>query len=125
MSEMFADFEARRADSAEKKLTAMREQIPALERRIARLEARKGVTEGDLKKALLALAPLINKRIEESTEGLMRWKGVYQKALNYQRGDCVTHGGNLWFALRDMDSAAGAPGTDEGAALWAMMTKSK
>lgn len=127
MSEMVADFEARRADAAEKKLKSLREQLPALEKRIAALEARKtgGITEADMQKALLKLAPLIRERIDEATEGLMRYRGVFQRADSYARGDSVTVDGALFYCIKTVEGSSGRPGSDEAASFWQLMAKTR
>ena len=36
------------------------------------------------------------------------YRGVYQRADQYQRGDAATHGGQLWVATKDTSSTPGA-----------------
>lgn len=38
-------------------------------------------------------------RIDELEKSGARFRGVYQRAANYRRGDQVTHSGSLWTAL--------------------------
>src|SRR5207248_9855794 len=69
----------------------------------------------------------IKKRIagvEVKAEGALRYRGVYAgaaEASKYRQGDCVTHGGCLFYAYED--APAGKPG-DGANTGWVLMAKS-
>jgi hypothetical protein len=46
---------------------------------------------------LKAFTPL-RERIEAVEATGVRYQGIYQKAQEYRRGDCVTHDGSMWIA---------------------------
>lgn len=120
-----ADYEARRADSAERKLKAVKE---TLERRVAALEARPaGVSQHELNRQLgsiiKGIAGPIKEAIDKATNGAMCYRGIHQRAEQYHKGDAVTSDGALWFCIRDVDGAEGKPGGNEAAAAWQLMAK--
>jgi hypothetical protein len=47
----------------------------------------------------------------------LRYLGVYQRAMDYRRGDATTHDGSLWIAT---DDTRGQPGVD---ANWQLAVK--
>lgn len=59
----------------------------------------------------------LTERVDSVAARGLKYAGVYQRALDYERGDVVTHKGSAWIALRD---AATEPGdTPE----WQLMVK--
>jgi hypothetical protein len=60
------------------------------------------------------LPPLIHRikamedRLAEAETRGLQYMGIHQRALDYKRGDVVTHGGSLWIALRATGDAPGA-----------------
>lgn len=73
------------------------------------------------------LAPLSERlaELEKRQAGAMNWRGVFQRAQTYKRGDCATSDGGLWFCIRDVDGSAGKPGADEVAQSWQLTTKTR
>ena len=57
------------------------------------------------------------RRREHRVDGVMRYRGVFQRALEYKAGDAVTCDGALWVALRDVEAAGEKPGTAGGDAF--------
>jgi len=64
------------------------------------------------------LDPLI-RRIEvlEKRQKAMHFRGVFQRAESYQRGNFTTHDGSLWAAVKD---DPGVPGDGDG---WQLCAK--
>jgi len=64
------------------------------------------------------LDPLI-RRIEalEKQQKAVRFRGVFQRAESYQRGNFATHDGSLWAAVKD---DPGTPGDGDG---WQLCAK--
>ena len=60
-------------------------------------------------------------RLEEVEKNGVRYCGVYQRALNYRRGDQVTHDGARHIALRDIQPCE-APLKSDG---WQLSDKSE
>ncbi|ORE92691.1 hypothetical protein ATO13_17259 [Stappia sp. 22II-S9-Z10] len=52
------------------------------------------------------------------TRGL-KYAGIYQRAVDYERGTVVTHSGSAWVAVRDV-ATGDIPGTADG---WQLMVK--
>ena len=68
------------------------------------------------------IAPL-QKRIAELEDGALKYRGIYQRALSYRRGSCVTHQGALWIAVADADQNQ-IPATAFGQ-CWQLAVKSR
>ena len=47
-------------------------------------------------------ARALNARLDELEKNGGRFRGVYQRAASYRRGDQVTHRSSLWTALGDV-----------------------
>jgi len=67
-----------------------------------------------------ALAKAINARIDELEKNGARFRGVYQRAQAYRRGEMVTVKDGLWTALKDVPEGV-TPGTDPDA--WQLTVK--
>lgn len=50
-------------------------------------------------------------KVKSRTEGVMRYRGVHQRADAYSKGDAVTSDGSLWVALRETSGVK--PGTSD------------
>lgn len=61
--------------------------------------------------------------LESKSRDAMSFRGVFQRAQSYKRGDCVTSDGALWFCIRFVDGADGKPG--EGNDAWQLTGKSR
>ena len=127
--DLTAHHEARRADAAERKFNNLKDALSNYEHRLAALESRSvGVTQSSLEKQfqglISELAPAI-KDLRARLDSTMTFRGLFQRADQYQRGDVVSADGSLWFCIRDTDGADGKPGSDAGASGWQMMTKSR
>lgn len=72
-----------------------------------------GVSREDLREVLKGLAPAIKdyvrneiapiqKRLTEIETKGVEYRGVYQRAISYQRGALVTHGGSMFCAIKDV-----------------------
>lgn len=48
----------------------------------------------------------------------LKYCGTWQRAMDYRRGDCVTHKGCLWTAVKSTDKAP-----DESASDWQLSAK--
>ncbi|MBV7586872.1 hypothetical protein KW851_28855 [Pseudomonas sp. PDM33] len=48
----------------------------------------------------------------------LKYCGTWQRAMDYRRGDCVTHKGSLWTAVKATDKAP-----DEAASDWQLSAK--
>ncbi|QRY80112.1 hypothetical protein JVX91_03035 [Pseudomonas sp. PDNC002] len=48
----------------------------------------------------------------------LKYCGTWQRAMDYRRGDCVTHKGSLWTAVKATDKAP-----DEAAPDWQLSAK--
>ncbi len=72
------------------------------------------------------LRPLREKiaKLEAKSRDAMSFRGVFQRAQSYKRGDCVTCDGALWFCVRFIDGSEGKPGT-EGNDAWQLTGKSR
>lgn len=66
------------------------------------------------------LAKAINARIDELEKNGARFRGVYQRAQAYRRGEMVTVKDGLWTALKDVPEGV-TPGTDPDA--WQLTVK--
>src|SRR6478672_12929894 len=44
----------------------------------------------------------LKSQVRELEEGGIKYCGIYQRAGEYKRGDCVTHGGSMWCAIADV-----------------------
>ena len=64
----------------------------------------------------------LRKRVEFLEAREEAFKGVHQRALAYSKGDFVTHGGNLWIALKEVP-AGKVPGV--GPEFWQLAAKAK
>lgn len=53
----------------------------------------------------------------------VRYRGVFQKADDYKRGDCCTHQGSLWIAIRPVGPGEAPPGTADAASGWQLGIK--
>lgn len=62
----------------------------------------------------------LNTRLDELEKNGARFRGVYQRAAAYRRGDQVTHRSSLWTALGDVPEGA-APG--DNPELWQLAAK--
>ena len=73
------------------------------------------------------LAPLRERiaDLESRTLDQMRFKGGFQRALRYVKGDFVTADGAGWVCLREIDGADGKPGSDETSGAWQLAVKSR
>src|SRR5262245_30622928 len=60
----------------------------------------------------------LGKRIAELEASGLRYMGVFQSSMSYQRGSVVTHDGSAWHATRAV--TAERPGTSDG---WQLMVK--
>lgn len=69
---------------------------------------------------LLARIDALEKRTDAVEKSGARFRGVYQRASSYRRGDQATHKGSLWTALDDAPEGA-VPG--ENPALWQLAAK--
>lgn len=63
------------------------------------------------------LKNLSEKAAELEDRGL-KYCGTWQRALDYRRGDCVTHKGSLWTAVKATNKAP-----DEAASDWQLSAK--
>ncbi len=61
----------------------------------------------------------LTKRLEALEEGGIQYRGVYQRAQNYSKGDVATHRGSSWIALRSIKQTE-EPGASDG---WQLMAK--
>lgn len=127
--DLTAHHESRRADAAERKLKNLHDTLSSYDRRLAALESRSvGVTQRSVDKQfqglIRELAPEI-KNLRRRLDNAMTFRGLFQRADHYQRGDVTSCDGSLWFCIRDTDGADGKPGSDAGASGWQMMTKSR
>ncbi|MCQ9144569.1 MULTISPECIES: hypothetical protein [Brucella/Ochrobactrum group] len=59
------------------------------------------------------------KRLEALEEGGIQYRGIYQRAQNYSKGDVTTFHGSAWIALRSLKETE-EPGTCDG---WMLMVK--
>lgn len=59
----------------------------------------------------------LTERVESLSARGLKYAGVWQRALDYERGDVVTHKGSAWVAVRE---AATEPGE---ASEWQLMVK--
>lgn len=62
---------------------------------------------------------------EARLAGAMNFRGVFQRAQSYRRGDCVVSDGALWFCIRDVDGSGGKPGTDAASNAWQLTGKTR
>lgn len=62
----------------------------------------------------------VSKRVAELEKSGARYRGVYQRASAYRRGDQATHKSSLWTALSDVPEGA-VPG--ESSAHWQLAAK--
>ena len=62
----------------------------------------------------------LSERLAQVEKNGVRFRGVYQRAAAYRRGDQATHKGSLWTALQDIPEGS-APGDDP--ALWQLSAK--
>lgn len=62
----------------------------------------------------------LHKRLDELEKTGTRFRGVYQRASTYRRGDQATHKGSLWTALKDAPEGT-VPG--ESPAHWQLAAK--
>jgi hypothetical protein len=46
----------------------------------------------------------LKSQVRELEEGGIKYCGVYQKAANYKRGDCVSYDGSMWCAITDVNA---------------------
>jgi hypothetical protein len=94
------------------------------------------MTDADYERLANALAPVIkeyvakalaptedaleaySRRLIEVEKGGIRYRGIFQRADVYARGDVVTHGGSAWIALNGVEGAV--PGQAES---WQLMCK--
>lgn len=63
------------------------------------------------------LKGLSEKAVALEERGL-KYCGTWQRAMDYRRGDCVTHKGSLWTAVKATDKAP-----DEAASDWQLSAK--
>lgn len=61
----------------------------------------------------------LTKRLEALEEGGIQYRGIYQRAQNYSKGDVITFHGSAWIALRSLKETE-EPGTCDG---WMLMVK--
>ncbi|MBA8845693.1 hypothetical protein FHW02_003775 [Ochrobactrum sp. RH1CCR137] len=61
----------------------------------------------------------LTKRLEVLEEGGIQYRGIYQRAQNYSKGDVITFHGSAWIALRPLKETE-EPGTCDG---WMLMVK--
>lgn len=66
------------------------------------------------------MAKAINARIDELEKNGTRFRGVYQRAQAYRRGEQVTFKQGMWTALKDVPEGV-TPGTDPDA--WHLTVK--
>lgn len=71
---------------------------------------------GPLLKKIEALESEVQSLRQEKSS--LRYMGVFQRAITYQRGNIVTHDGSAWIKISDSDD--GAPGACES---WQLMVK--
>lgn len=91
------------------------------------------MTEEELQALLRGIGPPIRQAIEKATAPLLKridalearesgmvWRGIWQRASSYAKGEAVTDKGSLWLALRDI-----APDTrpGDGATGWVLIAK--
>ncbi len=62
----------------------------------------------------------LSARVEAIEESGIRYRGNFQRALCYAKGDTVTHAGSFWVALKAVPEGA-APGSDP--ACWQLAAK--
>lgn len=74
------------------------------------------VVVGELRNQTKAL----NARLDDLEKNGARFRGVYQRAASYRRGDQVTHRSSLWTALGDVPEGA-TPG--DNPELWQLAAK--
>jgi hypothetical protein len=70
----------------------------------------------ELEEALLQ----VNKQVQEIKKKGLTYKGVFQRAMEYQRGDVVTHSGSAWVCVGD--AGEGVPGDNSS---WQLMAKGR
>jgi hypothetical protein len=63
--------------------------------------------------------------LEARSRDAMRFRGAFQRAMHYIKGDFVTSDGAGWVCLRAIDGADGKPGADETAGAWQLAVKSR
>jgi len=61
----------------------------------------------------------VKKRLDALEEGGIKYRGVYQRAQDYSKGDVVTFNGSAWIALRSLKETE-EPSTCDG---WMLMVK--
>lgn len=63
------------------------------------------------------LAPLRERIAELEAKGRdqMTFRGVFQRALAYRRGDCCVSDGALWYCIADSEGGEGKPGAASSA----------
>ncbi len=61
----------------------------------------------------------VKKRLDALEEGGIKYRGVYQRAQDYSKGDVVTFDGCAWIALRSLKETE-EPSTCDG---WMLMVK--
>ncbi|MFC2952311.1 hypothetical protein ACFOOP_10255 [Marinicaulis aureus] len=61
--------------------------------------------------------------LEARLDGSMKYRGGFQRADEYKKGDAVTCDGSLWFCLKDVPGAEGKPGNQSVARHWQMTTR--
>ncbi|QGA56881.1 hypothetical protein [Brucella sp. 2280] len=88
-------------------LADVTEAFQALKERVADLESR----DEEIKS--------LKGRIDALEEGGIRYRGIYQRAQPYSKGDVVTFNGCAWIALRSLKETE-EPGTCDG---WMLMVK--
>ncbi|KAB2716979.1 hypothetical protein [Brucella intermedia] len=78
-----------------------------------------------LRKRLIALEKReeeiksLKSRLDALEEGGIKYRGIYQRAQDYSKGDVVTFNGCAWIALRSLKETE-APATCDG---WILMVK--
>jgi hypothetical protein len=84
------------------------------------IEAVGGVLRRELEVKLTDRIAVLEKRIEEFERGGFEYRGIYQRAQAYRRGQVVTHDGSMWVAAKDTVLPPGAP---EGMNEWTLAVK--
>ena len=83
------------------------EAIQALKKRVAELESR----DEDFKS--------LKSRLDALEEGAIKYRGAYQRAQEYSKGDVVTFNGSAWVAVKALKETE-APASCDG---WMLMVK--
>lgn len=101
----------------------MSELVTKLTRRVAKLEKMSGkLSDAEFIKLSELIANGIGSVLKERLAGLMRYRGVFQRAQKYAAGDAVTESGALCMCVRATRAGEEKPGQSDA---WRLAVKSK